>query len=109
MIYEDKEFGEGQVTLDGNEFHNCRFVGSTLVLAGIAPVKIVNCKMEKTKVGFTGPSRLTLRFLASMYQGAGEVGHELVERILADVRSGEVMKDQDPGLSKVPPAATAAK
>jgi hypothetical protein len=72
-----------QITLDGQTFIDCRFVGCTLVLLGSDRVSVEGCTFESCRwavAGFAGNTIETLRELSNI-EGVAEV----IRHTFADV------------------------
>lgn len=91
MRYDDLHFTDETVTVDGNEFHNCRFTGSRLVFTGMGALpKFANCVFDRCQWVFDGPAENTIQYFALLYNGLGPGGQELIEGLFDSIRHGGV-------------------
>ena len=66
MKYDGKTFTNERVTLDDNEFFNCKFNSCTLVYHGSAPPQLSDDSFHNVKFVFNGPAANTIAFLKAM-------------------------------------------
>ena len=89
MEFRDEEFNNERVELSGNIFHNCIFRDCELVFDGDRSPTFYDNEFIDTVFVFTEAAAKTLYFLGNIYH-AGTGGQEIVDRILDEVRDGEV-------------------
>ena len=66
MRHTNRQFGTEVVDLDGSEFVDCAFVGTTLRYSGGEPPVIVGCSFQQARFVWDGPAARTVGFLQAM-------------------------------------------
>jgi len=84
-VFSKRDFSEGVVELDGNEFHGCRFANVTLNYGG-GMVGFSDCHFGKVAWNFDGALGNGLQMLAQLY-GAFGLTESLVDMLAALVRA----------------------
>ncbi|CAN5662460.1 hypothetical protein BH23GEM6_BH23GEM6_26510 [soil metagenome] len=98
-----RSFSGQQITLDGQTFIDCRFVGCTLVLLGSDRVSVEGCTFEGCRwavAGFAGNTIETLRELSDI-AGVAEV----IRHTFADVFDPESEDEEESGADGENPEA----
>lgn len=88
MIFEGKELADQEISLDFNEFVNCRFVRCSLVFRGFGPARLRGCIFDDVTWSFDGPAANTVKFMTGLYHGAGQGGRQLIESTFENIRKG---------------------
>ncbi|NJL94067.1 MAG: hypothetical protein HC915_10220 [Anaerolineae bacterium] len=68
-LVEKQVFGDEEVQVDGRQFKNCRFEGTTLHYTGGALPAFINCQFNAVSLGFGGAADHTLTFLRGLRKG----------------------------------------
>ncbi len=88
--FEGKTFEDQTIAIDGNQYINCTFIKCRIIFTGFEEGVFDECKFISCDWGFSGPAVNTLNYLAAIYNGLGENGHEMVEGIFESIRRGIV-------------------
>lgn len=89
MKFEDQTFKKTDVTLDYNEFVNCKFVACTIHFAG-GQYKIDGCDMDNCKFSFHDAALRTLAYVKMIWSMSG--GPEVVRGLLESTPKPPPMK-----------------
>jgi len=82
MKHKDAKYTECDITLDGNEFENCRFINCKLRYSGRPVTFSANCVLDKPQFMLSGPALRTMQLLGVLYQASPPA----VEKILGGIR-----------------------
>lgn len=75
MRIKNQTFEESDtVDLDGNAFEGCTFNNSRMVFRALAAVSFVNCRFKDVRWEFNGPAALTMMFIKTLTESAGDYG-----------------------------------
>jgi hypothetical protein len=88
MLITNRTFAYEEVSVDFNEFIDCRFDRCTMLYSGRDTLRMDGCVLENVQWVFTDAAARTLRVLATLYHRFGEGGQSQVEAIFNDIRSG---------------------
>jgi hypothetical protein len=94
MRYDKQTFTNVIVELDDHEFIGCHFEDCELVYTGAQPPTFYGCSFVRVMWTFAGAAENTLRFLATMYDMAGDEGRQLIEDTFDNIRHGWREKDE---------------
>jgi hypothetical protein len=83
MKFENKEFVNEDISLDGNEFIKCAFKKCKIIYIGIKPVGLANSSFSDCSLIFEGPAANTVDFMMNMYSGGFR---ELIEATFNNIR-----------------------
>lgn len=83
--FENIEFTNESVSLDGNVYKGCTFTDCELLIGASAPFSLANNNLTDCRWTFTGAAALTLTILASLYQTGPEF-QKLVEETFETIR-----------------------
>jgi predicted nucleotide-binding protein len=86
-----KTFENGELTLDGNEYQDCKFENVKLIFGAMGPLGMSNCEFVSCTWSLTGPAAHTISFLSGVYNGVGGTGQATVERTFDRIRSGSAL------------------
>jgi len=78
--FDDKIFEDKEITVDGNEYVDCKFIDCVLSYAGGKWGMLANDFLECT-LQFDGAASRTLGFLSMLHNECPEVFEELVDQI----------------------------
>jgi hypothetical protein len=84
-VFSKRDFSEGVVDLDGNEFHGCRFANVTFNYGG-GIVGFTDCHFGQVAWNFEGALGNGLQMLAQLYGAFGRT-EALVEMLAGLVRA----------------------
>lgn len=90
MRHDNRHFTEETVKVDDNEYQNCRFTECRIVYTGTGIPKFANCVFERCQWVFDGAAENTIQYFASLYNGLGPGGRELIEGLFDSIRQGGV-------------------
>lgn len=79
MKFEDQQFADEPIRLDGNEFVRCRFERCQLTYAGGPVPTLAECQFVDVNWQFSEAAANTLQFLRGLFHGGGAGGQALVE------------------------------
>lgn len=85
MHYENKNFENQTVQLDGNTFKYCMFKNCILEYGGGDHIGLDECTFISPKLKLSGAAERTYKFFRWMWNN-GEVGKSFVEDFIAQVR-----------------------
>ncbi len=92
-MYKDELFIKQRVSLDADQFFNCRFVRCTMIYSGSSGVVMEGCELDSCDWVFDGAADNTLIFLSQLYRGLGSGGQQLVDAIFERIRLGRLGDD----------------
>lgn len=84
MKFENREFRDEAVNLNGNHFSGCKFINCQLIFNGVGAVGLVDIQFLNCRWIFDGPASDTVAFLKALY-ALGDGGRDLVLRTFNDV------------------------
>jgi len=79
-------FENQDILLDNGRFEDCVFRNCRLIYGGAGLVHMAGCSFDGVRWEFAGAAENTLRFMAALYQGAGEGGRQLIEDTFESIR-----------------------
>ena len=85
--YENEQFANALVRIDGNQFVNCHFDTCTIEYRGEQQLELSGCHFMGCRWFFNGPAGETLRFLGALYADGDAGLKKMVEETLANVTS----------------------
>ena len=83
--FENIEFTNESVSLDGNVYKGCTFTDCELLIGASAPFSLADNHVTDCHWTFTGAAALTLTILASLYR-IGPEFQKLVEETFENIR-----------------------
>lgn len=86
MNFTKQTIDSQEVFLDGNQFHDVRFVNCQIIYVGFAPVVLDECTFVDSPLRFEGPAGNVMTFLQALAH-SGDYGKSAVEQMLAPVSS----------------------
>lgn len=91
--FENKQFKQVEVEVDGNTYTNCVFDNAVLVFAGGEPPTFTRCTFRSIKIELKGAAAQTTQYLRQLY--ANDMP-DAVEDVLGDVQEGFVLLPDHP-------------
>lgn len=95
---QDETIANTSVFLDGERFVRCQFVDCTLIYEGREEVDFQDCTFEGCSWTFSDAAIRMLGFLATVHDGTGSTGPELVSGIFDSIRNKRlvtVLREED--------------
>ncbi len=83
--FENIEFTNESISLDGTVYKGCTFTDFELLIGGSAPFSLTKYDVTGCRWTFTGAAALTINILASLYQ-TGPQMQKLVEETFENIR-----------------------
>jgi hypothetical protein len=72
MRFEKQEFRNKRITLNGNEFDQCKFHDCEMVVTGVGSIGLTGNRFNNCRWMFDGPSLATVRFMKALYAMGAE-------------------------------------
>ncbi len=86
----NRTYGMQRLPIDGTRFRACVFTHTKLIFTASDRVEFVDCTFNECDWVFEGSALITLQLLSGLYKGLGLEGEKLVDRIVADIKTGRL-------------------
>jgi len=85
MLISGQAFQGETISLDGQRFDNCDFMGCVLVMRGDQVFQLANCRIFGTQFRLEASAVTTVNSLRILYN-SGELGRQTVEKVISMIR-----------------------
>jgi hypothetical protein len=86
MKFDNQTFQDQAVELDFNQFVTCTFNNCHLIIRGLSPLGIENCRFDNCNFHFDGPAAMTLSNLQVLYKGMPQVAELALKMIRGEAQ-----------------------
>ncbi len=85
-VFRNETFSNETIILDGNQYTGCKFNGCRLLFNGGDLPVMQSCELNDSPFQFGGAADRTLTLMASIHQGMGPGGKQLIENTFTAIR-----------------------